>query len=68
MSSVQPVTMRSAVFRIVCSTVMFVVDTIGDHIMEAYTLVLVFLRLCILRVMSLYVCLTWPMRELSTRI
>ena len=35
-SSVQPIAMCSAVFCIVYSFVMFVVNTLGDHIMEAY--------------------------------
>ena len=35
--SVQPVEMRSAVFCILCSFVMFVVGVIDDHIVEAYS-------------------------------
>ena len=33
--SVQPVTVRSAVFCIVCNYVTFVIDAIGDHIVKA---------------------------------
>ena len=36
-SSVQPVEMRTAVCCIVCSLVIFVVDSMGDHIMEIYS-------------------------------
>ena len=49
-SSVQPVTMHSAVFCMVCSLVMFVVDAIGDDIVETYS--------------SIGVCPTWSKRAL----
>ena len=34
---VQPVAIRSALFCIVCSFLMFVVDAIGDHIVDIYS-------------------------------
>ena len=39
-SSMQPVAMQSCVFCIICSFLMFVVDEIGDHIVEIYIFVL----------------------------
>ena len=38
-SAVQPVAMRSAVFCIVCSLLICVCDTIGDHIVLAYSMI-----------------------------
>ena len=35
---VQPVTMRSAVFCTVCSFCILIVDAMGDHIVEAYSI------------------------------
>ena len=48
---IHPVAMRSAVFHIVCSFVLCVVDAIGNHIVEACTeaLVLITLRLRMLK-------------------
>ena len=34
---VHPVAIRSAVFCVVCSLLMFVLDAIGDHMVDAYS-------------------------------
>ena len=36
-SSVQLIAMHSAVFCVVCSFVIFVIDATGDHILEVYS-------------------------------
>ena len=38
-SSVQPVVIHGAVFCVACSFVMFVVDLIGEHIVEVYFII-----------------------------
>ena len=37
MSAVHPVAMRRAVFCMICSLFMFVLETIGDHTVLAYS-------------------------------
>ena len=64
MSNMQPVRIRSAVFFIVCSYVMLVVDAIGDHIAETYSSVNVF-TLCMSPCVD---CSTWSMKELLVRV
>ena len=39
MSAVQPVAVLSAVFCIVCNLVMFVLDTMGDQTVLAYSMI-----------------------------
>ena len=51
-SVVHPVAILSAVFYVICSLLMFVSDAIGDHMVETYSSMGLFMALYVARIVS----------------